>query len=192
MARGESTLNTHDIAIPVNRSGEHGLMRFLLLSASDLDAPGEIVERIERLCLFNDGQQAGIVFFLKEKDAKDGFIAYLQLQTILLNLRLDISIIPLNSLRALSTAIFVCQRQMLQTKQIVAPVPPLTILPHCSARTQLQEHTKNVLSDMFHGFSDLAMAAKTAVGQNAIREYVPDKGQAQDVIEFWLIEYVVE
>lgn len=110
----------------------------------------------------------------------------------MLNLRLDISIIPLNSLRALSTAIFVCQRQMLQAKPIVAPVPPLTILPHCSARTQLQEHTKNVLSDIFHGFSDLAEAATTANGQDVIREYVPDKGQANDAIGFWLTEYVVE
>lgn len=81
---------------------------------------------------------------------------------------------------------------MLQAKPIVAPVPPLTILPHCSARTQLQEHTKNVLSDIFHGFSDLAEAATTANGQDVIREYVPDKGQANDAIGFWLTEYVVE
>jgi hypothetical protein len=110
----------------------------------------------------------------------------------LLNLRFEVSIIPLNSLRALSTAIFVYQRQILHAKPIISPVPPVTILPHCSARGQLQEHTKNVLSDMFHGFSELAVAATTAGGQNAIKEYVPDKDQAKQAIQFWLCEYVVE
>ncbi|ELR05039.1 hypothetical protein GMDG_01610 [Pseudogymnoascus destructans 20631-21] len=89
-------------------------------------------------------------------------------------------------------AIFVCQRQILQSKPIIVPVSPVTILSHCSARGQLQEHTKNVLSDMFHGFSELAVAATAADGQNAIKEYVPDKGQAEQAIEFWLCEYVVE
>lgn len=107
-------------------------------------------------------------------------------------MRVEISIMPLNSLRALPTAIFVCQRQMLQAKTIVAPVPPLSILPHCSARAQLQEHTKNVLSDMFHDFSELAVAATTAEGQNAIKEYVPDKEQAEEAIRFWLCEFIVE
>lgn len=81
---------------------------------------------------------------------------------------------------------------MLQTKKKIALVPSVTILPHCSARGQLQEHTKNVLSDMFHGFSQLAMAATAANGQNAIKEYVPNKEQGENVIQFWLCEYVVE
>ncbi|OBT59467.1 hypothetical protein VE04_00294 [Pseudogymnoascus sp. 24MN13] len=189
----EKTLNTHDIDVPVYGSGGHDQrMRFLLLSASDLDTQEEAVERVERLSLFNEGQHVGIVFLLKEKDGKNGFTAYIKLQTILLDLRLEVSIIPLNSLRALSTAIFVCQRQLLQAKPIIALVSPVTILPHCAARAQLLEHTRNVLSDMFHGFSELAAAATTADGQNAIKEYVPDKGQAEQAIEFWLSEYVVE
>lgn len=81
---------------------------------------------------------------------------------------------------------------MLQAKLIIGSVSPVTILPHCSARAQLQEHTKNVLSDMFHGFSELAMAATTANGQNAIKDYVPDKEQAENAIQFWLCEYIVE
>lgn len=81
---------------------------------------------------------------------------------------------------------------MLQAKPIVAPVPPVTILPHCSPGAQLQEHAKNVLSDMFHGFSELAVAATTPEGQHAIREYVPDKGQAEEAIRFWLYEFIVE
>jgi hypothetical protein len=63
-------------------------MRFLLLSASDLDAQEEVVERIERLSLFNEGLHVGIVFLLKEKDAKNGFTAYIQLQTMLVIHRL--------------------------------------------------------------------------------------------------------
>jgi hypothetical protein len=81
---------------------------------------------------------------------------------------------------------------MLQAKTIVAPIEPRSVLPYCSSGTQLHEHTKNVLSDMFHGFADLAMAATTAEGQDAIREYVPDKLQAEEAIRFWLDEYIVE
>jgi hypothetical protein len=47
-----------------------------------LDAQKEVVESIERLCVFNDGGHAGIVFLLKEKDMKYGFTAYIQLQTM--------------------------------------------------------------------------------------------------------------
>ncbi|KFY35780.1 hypothetical protein V494_05623 [Pseudogymnoascus sp. VKM F-4513 (FW-928)] len=80
----ESTLNTHDLGVPIPRSGEqHAHLRFLLLSASDLDAPEEVVKRIERLSLFHEGQHAGIVFLLKEKDGKSGFTAYIRLQTML-------------------------------------------------------------------------------------------------------------
>lgn len=57
-------------------------MCFLLLSASDLDAPDKVVERIERLILFNDGKHAGIVFLLKEKDAGNGFTAFVKLQAM--------------------------------------------------------------------------------------------------------------
>lgn len=81
---------------------------------------------------------------------------------------------------------------MLQAKPIIPTVSPVNILPHCSAHGQLHEHTKNVLSDIFHGFSELAVAATTADGQNAIKEYVPDKDQAKQAIQFWLCEYVVE
>lgn len=81
---------------------------------------------------------------------------------------------------------------MLQAKPLVAPVPPVTILPHCSAGAQLHEHTKNVLSDIFHGFSELAVAATTADGQNTIIKYVPDKGQAEEAIQFWLCDNIVE
>jgi hypothetical protein len=107
-------------------------------------------------------------------------------------LRLDISIIPLNSLRALPTTLFVYQRQMLRAKTISAPIAPLSVLPYCSSGSQLHEHTKNVLSDMYHGFSELAVAATTTDGQNAIKEYLPDRGQSEEAIRFWLYEYIVE
>lgn len=58
-------------------------MRFLLLSASDLDLQEKVIEKIERLSLFNGGQHVGIVFLLKEKDGKNGFTAYIKLQTML-------------------------------------------------------------------------------------------------------------
>lgn len=58
-------------------------MQFLLLSSSDLAALEQVVERIERLSLFNEGKHAGIVFLLKEKDGNNDFTAYIKLQTML-------------------------------------------------------------------------------------------------------------
>lgn len=81
---------------------------------------------------------------------------------------------------------------MLQAKITAAPIEPLSVLPYCSSGAQLHENTKNVLSDMFHSLSELSMAATTADGQNAIREYVPDKLQAEEAIRFWLDEYIAE
>ena len=80
--RKESSLNTHDISIPLFKSGKQdGFMRLILLSASDMHASEDAVKRVERLSLFSGGQHIGIIFLLQEKnDMKDGFHAYIQLQ----------------------------------------------------------------------------------------------------------------
>jgi len=56
----------------------------------------------------------------------------------------------------------------------------------------MAEHTKNVLSDVFVSFKDLAAAATTTDGQQVIRGYLDGPTQAEDVISFWLNEYIAE
>jgi hypothetical protein len=47
-----------------------------------MEAPEEVSKRIERLSLYNGGQHLGIIFLLNEKDMRNGFPAYIQLQTM--------------------------------------------------------------------------------------------------------------
>jgi hypothetical protein len=58
----------------------------------------------------------------------------------------------------------------------------------------MPEHTRNVLSDIFHNIRDLALAATTTDGQEEIRRWLsePTPQQADGVIAFWSQEYVAD
>lgn len=81
---------------------------------------------------------------------------------------------------------------MLLKKTMAAPAKPLEALSHCSSGGRLHDHTTNVLSDIFYGFPELAMAATTPDGQQAIKEWVEDKSQPEEAIGFWLEEYIAD
>jgi len=111
----------------------------------------------------------------------------------LLTSGLEVSIIPLHSLLSLPATISTYHRQTLKAKTTVVTAKPLGVLAYCSLTGhQLREHTVNVLSDVCHGFRELAEAATTTDGQRAIKDWVEDKAQAEDAIGFWLEEYIAE
>lgn len=67
--------------MPLSRSGDQEtFIRFLLVSSADMDTSEEVTKKAERLSLFNGGQHLGIIFLLQERDMKNGFHAYIQLQ----------------------------------------------------------------------------------------------------------------
>jgi hypothetical protein len=84
---------------------------------------------------------------------------------------------------------------MLQSHNVTIIVDPTTtILPYCTERPPLPEHARNVLSDIFHNFRDLAMAATTCDGQQEIRKWLsdPTPEEAEGVVAFWLQEYLID
>jgi len=105
----------------------------------------------------------------------------------------DIPILPLHSVISLQAALFTYQRQLLRAQPIVTPINPATaILPYCTFNPPMPEHTKHVLSDIFHNFRDLAMAATTSDGQSFIKQYVDQPDRQDEVIGFWTEEYTVD
>lgn len=152
----------------------------------------------------------------------DGMTAYMELQakyvhlqicqlpliaisaTRLLTLSLLLQIIPLPSVVALPSTLWSFARQLMAPRLTPPIVDPVTdILPYCTAggvqQRQLPEHARNVLSDIVHSLRDLAAAATTPDGQVVLRQWLSDgtgnsRGSrvAEEVIEFWQVEYIVQ
>jgi hypothetical protein len=105
-------------------------------------------------------------------------------------------IIPLSSVDLLQTTIRTYHTQLLQPRNVPPPVnPTLELLPYCAERPPLPEHARNVLSDLFRNFHELAMAATTSEGHHEIRKWLnndPASDVADRVIAFWLQEFLVE
>ncbi len=107
----------------------------------------------------------------------------------------EMPVLPLLSVDSLETTLFSYQQQLLQPRvpRIIAN-PISAILPYCTENPPLPEYTKNVLSDLFHSFSDLATAATTTDGQNEMRRWLSESRpeQAEGPIAFWLREYIAD
>lgn len=69
----ETTLNTHDLSLPIpsNKEGKQELFRVLLLSSSDTQPFANVSARIERLYHQTGGRNVGIIFLLREKGSSD-------------------------------------------------------------------------------------------------------------------------
>jgi hypothetical protein len=72
--------------------------------------------------------------------------------------------------------------------------PAAVLLPYCTLRPPIPEHTRNILSEGYHSIAELAQAATTADGQLALRRLLPDPSNSvvDEVIDFWAQEYCTE
>lgn len=107
-------------------------------------------------------------------------------------------IIPLYNLDSLLKTLYDFNHAFFinSTDQAKLTIRPGThVLPYCSANPPLSEHSRNILRDLVPCLRDLADAATTRDGQAAIREsFGGEKGAivANDVMDFWRVEYVFE
>ena len=62
--------------------------------------------------------------------------------------------------------------------------PSLRLLPYCSVNAPIPEHDRNVLSEIYHSIAELAQAATTQEGQEALKKWL-DGPLAENVIQFW-------
>jgi hypothetical protein len=106
-------------------------------------------------------------------------------------------IIPLSSVSTLRATLSSFQRQLSQTRSAGRPPqinPTTALLPFCSVNGPIPEHARNVLSDICHSIPELAQAATTRDGQDALRQWLtePSPDVAGNIIEFWEQEYFFE
>lgn len=210
----ETSLETHDIAVPVpNTAGlqEQQFFRLILISSSDLVPLAAAMPRIERLYHQQGGRNCGILFLLQEKSPKDnGIMAFMGLQarygspyegntlklTRMLSIpsNLEMPVLPLANLQSLLNTLFAFQRQLLRPAGSVArPNAQTALLPYCSTNPPMPEHARNVLGDICPSIPDLARAATTQDGQRGIQNYLSTSaGVADNVVGFWQEEFFVE
>jgi hypothetical protein len=98
--------------------------------------------------------------------------------------------LPLSSAAALPETLYAFQHQLLQPRSLAAPANPATILGSCSLNAPMAEHATNVLGDICASLRELARAATSTQGQEALRQWLG--APAEDVIGFWLNEYIAE
>ena len=109
---------------------------------------------------------------------------------------LAIHLIPLNSTLSLPATLTAFHQHLLNKK----PSKPKTsvkeqrsILSTSSITGKpLKQHTVNVLTDVCHGFQELAEWSTSKDGQKAIREYLPDKDELANALGFWNEEWIAE
>jgi len=67
-----------------------------------------------------------------------------------------------------------------------------SLLPYASVNGTLPEHSRNILSDLFHTIPELSQAATTKDGQDMIRKWLDDPVVASEVIGFWEEEFIID
>ncbi|TGO84909.1 hypothetical protein BPOR_0452g00080 [Botrytis porri] len=192
----EKTLNTHDISLPMqSKTGEQELFRVLLLSSSDMQPIANLSARIERLYHQTGGRNVGIIFLLREKDGNEdnGLKEFLNLQISLMS-TFKIPILPLMSVPQILSIVQPFQRQVCIVPSSERVDAQYELLPFSHVGNTMTEHTRNVLSDICQSVPELARTASTTDGQKQLREWLsePSPESAQDVIDFWTREYLLE
>ncbi|KAG9247517.1 hypothetical protein BJ878DRAFT_539227 [Calycina marina] len=187
----EKKLETHDLAIPL---GPQKNLLLILLASADIQCPGNYMDRIERLYHQTGGGQVGIVFLVQDAISREnGTHNLMRLQASLLP-NFEMPIIPLFTATSLQSTILKFQRQFVLSQSSAEAIPSvnpsIALLFHCTVNGTLPEHTRNVLSDIVHSIPELSQAATSRDGQECLRGYL--KGHAEETIEFWGHEYIID
>jgi len=105
-------------------------------------------------------------------------------------------ILPLFGIDVLLKTLFGFQQQLVYSREALdqaqKPKSVTALLPYCSTNPPIPEHLRNVLSDVCHSIPSLAQAATTQEGQAGLRQWLPETGEAEDIIGFWEQEFVVD
>jgi hypothetical protein len=117
---------------------------------------------------------------------------HFNLLTRLLSSSFELPILPISTASSLQPTLYAFHHQLLKSRSVPVPVDPATILPYCTPCAPLPEHATNVLSDICPSLGDLARAATTKDGQETIRHWLSEPTQAEEVIGFWLNEYIAD
>ena len=198
-----------------NADSKDSSLRFVLLSAVDIDKPATL-QRLERLFYLDGGQRCAIVFLLTTSNgADDGLSAFGKLQIeyvhsnrphytlapffysfanrILLR-QITMPILTLTSLNDLPARLEYFYIKALDPKSAAAEQPTRPpgveaqekLLPYCSENAPLTEYATHVLSDINTDFRDLVDKISSDQGRAILHDYAEDV--MDRVINFWTRE----
>ncbi|KAF7892938.1 uncharacterized protein EAF02_000476 [Botrytis sinoallii] len=191
----EATLNTHDLSLPMqSKTGEQEFFRVLLLSSIDMQPIANASARVERLYHQTGGRNVGIIFLLREKDSNDnGLKEFMDLQISLMS-TFKMPILPLISVPQILSIVQPFQRQLCVVPSSKRVDAQYELLPFSHVGNTMTEHTRNILSDICHSVPELARTASTTDGPKQLRDWLsePNPESAQDVIDFWKREYLLD
>ncbi|KAI0877627.1 hypothetical protein GGS24DRAFT_447030 [Hypoxylon argillaceum] len=148
----ETRLETHDVAIPLTA---HRIFRAIFISPQDV-ASARSLSRIERLYNLTGGQDSGIIFLLKHGDDGQSAVPILMALQLQLVGNWELPVIPVEFVTAVPASLLALQRQLVSpdsSPEVSSPASNL--LPFCSNKERLAEHSVNILTDVTSRFKDL-------------------------------------
>ncbi|KAI8632335.1 hypothetical protein F5Y19DRAFT_472362 [Xylariaceae sp. FL1651] len=189
----EARLDTHDVAIPLTKlvASPQRVFRAVFLSPRDVGS-ARSSSRIERLYNLTSGRDVGIIFLLKHDVDQPSPVATLMTLQLQLIGSWDMPIIPVESVAAMSMSLMILHDQLVSAAAHQNASGSVTsLLPFCSERQLLTEHTVNILTDITSGFRDLL--GKLSPCARFELEIVQFLGEdAEKLQDFWKDEYLVD
>ncbi|KAJ8125493.1 hypothetical protein O1611_g8146 [Lasiodiplodia mahajangana] len=194
IGNSEDELGIHSYAkwkaIPLNA---RRVFRAIFISPRDVASDGSLA-RIERLYNLTGGQDAGVIFLLSHDDDDDGQSAVSTLMALQLQLigKWELPIIPVDSVAAVPASLLTLRRELIAAHASPkTPNPAISLLPFCSDRGRLAEHSVNILTDTTSGFKDLL--GKLSSDSQFASEITGLLGEdAEKLKGFWKEDYLVD
>ncbi|EFW17882.1 predicted protein [Coccidioides posadasii str. Silveira] len=189
---------THDFQLPLNvrGTGSQRILHVLLLTpASVRDAvKDDTVTRLERFIALAIESDLVIALLLSEEKAtgsksqKADMMPLLLLQKLMLeHLPISLPVIPIQHPELLVPALQSHLKETSREIQQTFSCAPADLVPYCTATDPyrpLDQHTVNILSDLFPTVRDLCLGVRTDTGRRLLREYF-DPQAVQGILSFW-------
>ncbi|KAI1166889.1 hypothetical protein F5B18DRAFT_565549 [Nemania serpens] len=155
-------------------------------------ASARSTSRIERLHSLTGGQDASIIFLLENSDDQPNAVFALMTLQLQLIGNWELPIIPVESVAAVPASLEALQRQLsCRAPSPKASSPTISLLPFCTDRTPLADHTVNLITDTTSGFRELV--GKLSSDTVFESEIAPLLGEdAHKLRRFWTGDYLVD
>ncbi|CAD6504082.1 BgTH12-05819 [Blumeria graminis f. sp. triticale] len=209
----EITSETYDLAIPINTATNNNptdYIRLIILSPADTNKSLDTQDRVENLYHKWGGKNVGVLFLLNGSNQENGSIAMMSLQARQVKTlesprgltkfitsffyNVDIPILPLFDVKSLqSTLSSFLQHIEHPLKPIKGDTSAITLLPYCSTNPPMQEHARNIISDICANIHEFGILMSTDQRHQILGNLLSDYPRTlQEIIDFWQEENFTE
>lgn len=214
----ESSLDTHDLALPFPLQKQESYARVLVLSLANMDEAGlsTTQAQIQHFAAITEGQTRIITLILKEEaieqttlNGPQGFM-HLQALCVLITIfpvysltyflarlfesNVSCPFLPVPEVSSLLTTL---NGYLKALQPASTPVPMQPMLTDLIAQTTasapakpLSEHDANVVTDIFPSLQEFENATRTQQGQAMLLDYLA-RTTVEDIIDFWADEWIL-